>query len=258
MYLSEPNDSGHRYGPTAPEVLEVVAEVDAVLGRLLGGLDERGLTEQLDIVIVSDHGMADVGPDRTIFLEDYVAMEKIAYLTSGTYLQIFPAAGHDEEILAALSGAHPKLQVYRKEDVPARFHFSRHRRIAPIVGILENGWMAGTRESLRAVREGSLKGAHGFDNEHPEMWGLFLAHGPSFRSGARIERLSAVDVYQLVTRALGIEPAPNDGDPGALARVLAPRSGQQHDLGAALQPAGEELVSAHAFGQRQPVRDELA
>lgn len=221
MYLSEPNDSGHRHGPTAPEVLDVVADVDAVLGRLLHGLDERGLTEQLDIVIVSDHGMADVGPDRTILLEDYIDMGNVAFITSGAWLQIFPKPGHGEEIFAALSGAHPKLEVFRKKDVPARFHFREHRRIAPIVGVPENGWMVGTREVLRAVEDGSLKGAHGFDNEHREMWGVFLAHGPSFRSGARVERLFAVDVYQLVAAALEIEPAPNDGDPAVLARVLA-------------------------------------
>ena len=45
------------------------------------------------------------------------------------------------------------------------------------------------------------------------MHGIFIAAGPAFESGATVERMPGVDIYNILTAALGIEPAPNDGDP---------------------------------------------
>lgn len=220
FYLDEPNSSGHRFGATAPETLAMVERVDAVLGRLVEGLEVRGLFEQIDIVIVSDHGMTDVAPERTLRLEDYVDLEDVRFVNGGTSLQLVPEPGREEAVYRALLGAHPKLHVYRRGRVPERFHFNDHRRIPPIVGVLENGWLVDTAEGLESVWSGELEGAHGFDNQHSDMWGIFYAHGPSFRRGVRAPRLSAVDVYQVVAAALEIEPAPNDGDPAVLDVVL--------------------------------------
>lgn len=212
FYFSEPNGSGHRYGGTAPGTLAAVEAVDALVGRLITGLEARGLFETTNIVVVSDHGMADVAPERTITLEDTIDLDQVAFFTAGTSLQIFPRPGQEETIFAALDGAHPELTMYRKGDLPERFHFSDHRRIAPLVGVVGNGWLVDSRRGLESVTSGQLKGAHGYDPEHPEMLGLFIAHGPSFRTGVDLGKISAVDVYQLVAHALGIEPAPNDGD----------------------------------------------
>jgi predicted AlkP superfamily pyrophosphatase or phosphodiesterase len=220
LYFDQPNGSGHRYGPTAPETRDAVKRVDAVLGRLVAGLEARGTLAKIDLVIVSDHGMADVSPQRAIRLEDFIDLSQVAWEEGGTTLHLFPRAGLEDTVYRALAGAHPHLAVYRKGEVPARFHYAGHRRVAPIVGIPDNGWMVGTEAELRGLQSGELKGAHGFDNQHPDMWGIFYAHGPSFRRGAEIGRISAVDVYQIVAAALGIEPAPNDGDPRVVGQVL--------------------------------------
>jgi len=43
------------------------------------------------------------------------------------------------------------------------------------------------------------------------MNALFIAHGPVFKSGARIPAFPNVDLYGLMARILGLNPAPNDG-----------------------------------------------
>lgn len=53
---------GHEDGPASAEVGEGVAQVDAALGRLLDGLAARNATNSTDVVIVSDHGMTEIGP----------------------------------------------------------------------------------------------------------------------------------------------------------------------------------------------------
>jgi hypothetical protein len=52
------------------------------------------------------------------------------------------------------------------------------------------------------------------------MHGLFVANGPAFRRGAVVRPLDSVDVYNVLARVVGVRPAPNDGDPGVIARLL--------------------------------------
>lgn len=65
------------FGPDAPETQAAVAAVDASIGRLLAGLTARGIREHTNLVIVADHGMADCGPDKVIFLEDLMDMNTV-------------------------------------------------------------------------------------------------------------------------------------------------------------------------------------
>jgi hypothetical protein len=54
-------------------------------------------------------------------------------------------------------------------------------------------------------------GDHGFDPSHRDMHGIFYAAGPGLARGRTIGPVEQVDVYPLMCRLLGIEPAPNDG-----------------------------------------------
>jgi hypothetical protein len=50
---------------------------------------------------------------------------------------------------------------------------------------------------------------------------IFIARGPWFRRGVVVPPIANVDVYPLLMSLLGLEPAPNDGDPRALAGALS-------------------------------------
>ena len=56
------------------------------------------------------------------------------------------------------------------------------------------------------------KGNHGWDPATPNMGALFIASGPSFRRGVTIPDVENIHVYNLLCAALGLKPAPNDGD----------------------------------------------
>ena len=47
-------------------------------------------------------------------------------------------------------------------------------------------------------------GDHGWDPEHREMHGVFMAGGPRLRAGQEIGEISAVDVYPLMLELLQI------------------------------------------------------
>ena len=52
------------------------------------------------------------------------------------------------------------------------------------------------------------------------MRALFVAHGPAFRHGLVVAEFDNVDIYPLLTKILGIKPAPNDGDFSVVAPML--------------------------------------
>ena len=44
------------------------------------------------------------------------------------------------------------------------------------------------------------------------MHGIFVAHGPAFRRGAKSEAVENIHVYNLLCAILQLQPASNDGD----------------------------------------------
>lgn len=220
LYFEHPNDISHRFGPEAPETRAAVAEVDGHIGALLAGLERRGLRESVDLVVTSDHGMAEVDIDRVIVLDDYVDFEDGELFEFGAFVQIFPNPGREETIYSALADAHPELAVYRKREIPERYHLRESPRMAPIMATPAVGWEAVTREVFERFRHRMLKGDHGQDPLDERMHGIFVASGPSFKQGLTIERFESVEIYNLLAATLRLEPSPNDGDPTRWTAVL--------------------------------------
>lgn len=221
VYFSEPDHQGHLHGPASPQVDSAIAEVDREVGKLMAGIDSLGLRGDVDLIVVSDHGMAAVSPDRVIYLDDYVPPEWITVIETGAGARVAPKSGYTDSVYRRLHGANPHLAVYRKADVPARFHYDSNPRIPAIVAMADPGWYVTTRAA--AARRPIRGGAHGYDNTAPEMRALFVARGPDFRRGVEVGAFQNIQVYDLLARLLHVTPAPNDGSPDSTAAMLRTR-----------------------------------
>ncbi|CAH3177176.1 unnamed protein product [Porites lobata] len=71
-HFNEPDHSGHKFGPNSPEIKSVIRRMDNVTGYLLESLRNRGLLNQVNLIITSDHGMADVNNSHLIQLDYYI------------------------------------------------------------------------------------------------------------------------------------------------------------------------------------------
>jgi predicted AlkP superfamily pyrophosphatase or phosphodiesterase len=214
-YFEEPDTQGHIHGPDAPETRASVLRVDSALAQLVRGLKSRGLYDSVDIVILADHGMTAISPERRVYLDDVVDSANVNVVNLSPNLMISARDGDNDALLARLKKL-PHVTAWKKSDVPARLHYSTNARIPAIVGIADPGWMIEWRHG----KPYSGLGEHGYDNASSDMRALFVARGPDFKPGSTIGEFPNVDVYDLLARLLGLSPAPNDGTLAPFGPVL--------------------------------------
>lgn len=219
LYFHEPDESGHRHGPLSPEALAALEDVDTQLGMLLEGLKERGLENKVNLLIVSDHGMAATSRDSIIFLDDYINMEDVQVIDWSPVLALRPKEGKEALIYEALKGAHPHLQIYRKEEIPQAYHYN-HPHVQPIIGIADLHWSITTHPYFDSHPDKPSPGAHGYESDYTEMDAIFYAQGPAFKQAYQAGTIENIHLYELMCHLLGIEPAPNDGSLDAVEELL--------------------------------------
>ena len=216
-YFSTTDDVGHEFGPDAVETKYAVLEVDMYIKRLMDGLRARKVDKKVNVIIVADHGMANVDVRRATFLDDYFDFdwtEKI--LWTNEIVQIFPKKGRTDAIYDKIKDlAH--TTCWKKEDIPDRLHYNEGRRIAPMVCSSEEGWITSNHKRYddwyKDIEERDRpRGAHGYDNKYQSMMATFIAHGDAFKRGYVAEPFENVEVYNIMCKILGLKPAKNDGD----------------------------------------------
>ena len=196
------------------------------MGRLLEGLRRRALQDSTNVVVVSDHGMANADDAHTVLLDEFIDPNAIDLVASTVVAEINPVRGHEEEVQRALLGLHEHFQCWRKGELPARWHYGENPRVPALVCVAASGWMLDTQAN-RGRNHHAVHGEHGYDNDDPKMRALFVAHGPAFRHGVVVPEFDNVDIYPMLARILSIKPAPNDGDFRVVAPMLAPEYQQE-------------------------------
>lgn len=227
LYFSDVDSAGHNYGPRSEQVAQALAEVDAELTYLVHTLRERGQAEQLNLIISSDHGMAEVDQRKYIIADelfDGSLTQNVRF--SREIVSIFPKDGQEELLYQQIAGRYnpEQMRLYRKHELPERFHHQQHARIAPIILLAEQPWIFVRRSLLPGLKADPsflrARGSHGYDNTEPDMQGMLIAYGPAFKQQATVAQLSMVDFYNVMARVVGLTPAPNQGDPRALSLLL--------------------------------------
>jgi predicted AlkP superfamily pyrophosphatase or phosphodiesterase len=219
LYLGDVDHAGHDFGPRAPETDSAIARADSAVGALITGIEHRGLGDRVNLVVVSDHGMAEVSPQRLIYLDDFVDLRLVDVVELGAVVSLSPRPGAEEEVYRRLART-PRLEVYRKREIPESYHYRNHPRVQPIVAMAEEGWIVTTRAEAKTGWQPS-RGMHGYRRDLPSMRAVFLARGPAFRRGAVVEPFQNIHIYALVARLLELAPASNDGTLDSIKTVLA-------------------------------------
>lgn len=230
LYFSDVDDAGHRYSPFSKKTGKAVSRIDSLIKTLLNGLKKRRIRDQVNLIIVSDHGMAPVPAQNRIVLDEmFDPSDAKQIFWVGEIVQIFPKAGMEDKIYKSISEKLPaSAAIYRKNELPDRYYYKKHGRIAPLLVLPDEGWVLTTRERLQERMERgystSTGGSHGYDNELESMRALFVGHGPAFKNGYVSEPFRNIEIYNLMCAILGLRPASNDGDFDHIRHLLKPSS----------------------------------
>lgn len=220
LYFGALDHAAHDSGPDSPETNATLAEIDASMGRLLHGLSAQGIRARVNIIVVSDHGMAPVAYAHSRNVETLVDSTIATHVSVGEVVGFVPRPGREAAAEALLLGRHDHYECWRKSELPPRWEYGAHPRVPPIVCQMDVGFTAMTPHKLAARRPGATRGSHGYDPADPSMRALFIAQGPAFRRGVEIAPFDNVDVYPLLAKLIGIDPEANDGDIAPLLPAL--------------------------------------
>jgi alkaline phosphatase D len=216
LYFDEPDHSGHSFGPVSKETDKAVQRVDSIIGVLRAKIATLPDAKRINLIVVSDHGMAAVSSEKYINIKSIVPERMISSVSGGNPVYLINSKDGKKDSILYLLNKTKGLKAWDKSQVPARLHYGTNPRIPEIVVLADSAWSIGTRPEGSTLRGG----AHGYDNLNSDMFAVFYAAGPSFRRNYRFKELNNIDVYNLVCKLLKINPAKNDGDPEHIEGML--------------------------------------
>jgi len=238
FYFDEPDKTSHDYGPVSKETEEVVKKLDGLVGGLIKGLKriEKKNGIEIDLIVLSDHGMGYIPEGQQVFLEDAVDLKKIRRINGGNpVLTLEPEVGYLDEIYSRIKST-PHLKIWKREELPARYHYGTHQRIPSLIVEADSAYGVEIRHKAEGKRqkegqkaegirqkEGQKTedegkkglyslGMHGYDPDNRDMHGIFYAAGPSFKKGFVQPTFENVNIYELLAKLLHVKPAKTDGN----------------------------------------------
>ena len=207
LYFSEPDYTGHGYGPNSNEVNSSIIEMDKLFGYLIKELSRTEVYSSLDIIVVSDHGMVEVSPNKVILLDEYIDMDNYKTVLSFAVTHLWNKG--DDSDISNIFEANNNVEIYKRGYFPNKFHFSNDDSPDYMI-VSDLGWSITTSQKLNQ-KKNFPGGMHGYDSDYTEMHGIFFANGPSFKKGKRIDPFENINIYPLICHTLGISPyEPNE------------------------------------------------
>ncbi|KAL9935278.1 hypothetical protein V8E36_005626 [Tilletia maclaganii] len=85
VYFPDVDKAAHAHGPWSAEVDTALLNIDLALGQLRAGIHALNATELVDLIVVSDHGMAETSApstERVVFLDKVLGAELWAQIES--------------------------------------------------------------------------------------------------------------------------------------------------------------------------------
>lgn len=220
-YFEVADDFGHKFGPYGKEMDIAFNHVENIVSRLVKGLATRGILDSTNIIIVSDHGMAQVdAPDTSTPITSQVlgTSPDMIVIKSNPNLLVYGITTDTAQAIADRLNNNPdyKVRATLTSKLPTTWRISAPHR-TPVLYIQTN--MGRDLDVGKRPLRKEVGGSHGYDNKNTDMHGIFIATGPSIRNG-HIRDLSVVDVYPIVCALLHIFPASNDGNQARVTDVV--------------------------------------
>jgi predicted AlkP superfamily pyrophosphatase or phosphodiesterase len=217
VYFDATDTSGHNYGPNSKELNQSIAMQDSLIGKIFLGLKKLNLFDSTNVIVLSDHGMAQLSPDRVINIDKILAGYQFETSDKGTMMFVYPNEDEKNLVYNRLKASEQHYKTYWKKDIPDYLHYKDSPFVAEIVIIADAGYSLFDSKDLKKYSNKFPSGNHGYDPSNIDMHGIFYAIGPDFKSGYTCGTLNNIDIYPLLAKILHIFP--NNNIDGKLERI---------------------------------------
>jgi predicted AlkP superfamily pyrophosphatase or phosphodiesterase len=216
LYFDEPDVVSHDYGPVSEQTGIMVSRLDSLLGVLRDKLSKLPYGRKINLIVVSDHGMGPISPDKYVNLKKVVPERMIKSMLGGNPFYMIEPNGNSRDSILYLLNSVKGVKAWEKSRIPAYLHYGTSNRISDIVVVADSSWSIGTYPDSSVFKGG----AHGYDISDSDMHAIFYASGPAIKKNFSFRELNNVDIYDLICRILKIKPAENDGNPANIENIL--------------------------------------
>ncbi|MCW8833751.1 MAG: ectonucleotide pyrophosphatase/phosphodiesterase [Colwellia sp.] len=230
-YFSTVDTIGHQFGPNSRQLAKAVKEIDELFGYFIKRLKQE-ITQPVNIVLVSDHGMTQVNEQKSILVsevfteqvKEFINTGAITMAKSSTQLYLYfnrqlLTAAQQKAITDDLT-ANQKLSafysLYHKSNFPDSWHLNANLPIIPDI-------------ILEAVPGATFKmndnetidfGAHGYDpTDVNSLTAIFIASGPDIHQGRAVDAFENINIAPFIIELLGLK---QNSDIDGKASVLSP------------------------------------
>lgn len=207
LYFDEPDYTGHTFGPLSNENKVVVNKMDSIIGSLSRKLDALAIGKEINLIIVSDHGMTNISDGKKVKILDYLKPNWLEYAeVINPIMSISASLNSQDSISKALRNV-PHIRYWKTGKLPKRLHYGSNNRTLDFVIEAKKGYSL-VKNSNQKIKGGT----HGYDNKVKDMHAIFYAKGPDFKANKKVRTFQNVSVYNLIAQILGLEIEAVDGD----------------------------------------------
>ena len=209
LYFDATDTSGHNYGPNSKEVNRSIALEDSLIGKIFLGLKKLNLFDSTNVIILSDHGMTELSPEKVIRIDELLLGFRYKTSDKGTMMFIYPDEVEKNEVYNRLKKSEQNFKVYWKKDIPDYLHYKNNSLVADIIVIADLGYSLFDGKDIEKYSKHFPLGNHGYDPSYLDMHGIFYAIGPDFKKGFETGTINNLDIYPLLAKLLRIFPNNN-------------------------------------------------
>lgn len=215
VYFEEPLKTMMKYGVKSNETREAYQKVNNVTQRMMEFLDDEGLRDKINFAVTGEAAALDINEGGEIFLNDYLHgtqfFKSYKIVDNGPITTINPTfkdGNKTKELIEVLTNKSNSMDVYDGRHLPQEFHFTNDDRTLPIILVANKSKRINLDRSIVPPNKAML----GYHGKNPSTHSLFLARGPAFKESVYFPQLANVDIYNVLCKALKIQPDKNCGN----------------------------------------------
>lgn len=233
VHFTDVDTNRHIHGLDSPQAIQAIKRHDERLGGLLKLLENMGLDGKTDVVILGDHCQLDV---KEAIYPNYVFVKKGLVAVRNGKIRSWKAIARDCDgccyiyvkkaaDMARVGALLERMKARKNSGISQIFTRAEAAALGadPECAFMleaedgyyfQNDWKQYRRREGASDHHGEFPlqaATHGYLPDRDGYRTFFMGAGPHFKEGARVGRMSLVDVGPTLARILGVELGKVDG-----------------------------------------------